>query len=423
MSKRVNKRKNTAKPVETRSLSEVEVLSATTSQSAKKAQAPTMAPKVVRKAIPQTRRDIADWKNALRIAFACEPKQYLIQDIFSDVTGDARLTSQINNRNEQTISAAFEMIKADNSVDETATTALREIAVMSDIFKFILESEWFGSSLIELSQVNGVKKVELIKRQNVVADLGRFYPDTSLSTYIEYRNVREFGKWILEFNSEHIGQLNKVVPHVLFKKFAQSCWSELCEIFGIPPRYMKTNTQDPQMLDRAEDMMRELGSAAWFIIDTTEDFEFAQGVSTNGDVYSNLINLCNDELSMLVSGAIIGQDTRHGNESKEKMNIAILDRLVNADKRMVETYMNSIVIPALYRIGWIPTTTSRFRFCPIENTDKLWEMTKDILPHKEVDNNFIKDKFGIEVKDKAPRTGGGLNVLNLQEPGDLSFFD
>ena len=73
----------------------------------------------------------------------------------------------------------------------------------------------------------------------------------------------------MEFGSpRNYGLLNKAVPHALFKKFAHSCWSELCEIYGIPPRYIKTNTQDPEMLDRAEQMLRDMGSAAYFIIDT-----------------------------------------------------------------------------------------------------------------------------------------------------------
>ena len=145
---------------------------------------------------------------------------------------------------------------------------------------------------------------------------------------------------------------------------------------------------------------KEVGAAAWFIIDNTEDFEFANGVSTNGDVYSNLINLCNNEISMLVSGAVIGQDTKNGNESKEKISIQILDRLVDADKRMVEMYMNSVVIPSWIRIGWIPATTSRFRFQAAEDTDKLWSYTKELLQHKDVDNEFILEKFGIKVTNK-----------------------
>jgi phage gp29-like protein len=332
--------------------------------------------------------------------YLSEPKNSLIQDIYSEVVNDALLASQLNNRKEQTISAPFEMVAEDGKVDDKITSLLRDIPVITDIMSMIWDSEWFGYSLIELSQKNGIKKVELVNRRNVVPATGRFYPDTSMSSFIEYRNVREYGKFILEFDAEHIGLLNKTVPHIMFKKFAQSCWSELCEIFGIPPRYIKTDTRDPQMLDRAEKMMQEVGAAAWFIIDSTEDFQFAHGVNTDGNVYSNLINLCNNEFCMLVSGAIIGQDTRHGNESKEKTSITLLKRLGNADKRMVETYMNTVVIPAFYRIGWLPGTTSKFRFSASEDTDKLWEIIKDLLPHKNVDNSFIEEKFGVKVSDK-----------------------
>ena len=362
---------------------------------------PTLAPRIAPKAISQVRRDIADWKWSKQLATQPkEPKIYLLQDVFTDITGDALLTSQMNNRREQTISAPFEMVSSENRVDDRITKTIQEIPILIDMLAHIWDSEWYGCSVVEQSVKNGAKSVELINRRNIIPSNGRFYPDTSMNSYVEYRDVREFGAWILEFNSGGIGLLDKVVPHVLFKKFAQSCWSELCEIYGIPPRVMKTETRDPAMLDRAESMMREVGAAAWFIIDNTEDFQFAKGVDTNGDVYNNLISLCNNELSMLVSGAIIGQDTKHGNESKEKISIALLDRLVNADKRMTETYMNTLVIPSWIRIGWIPATASRFRFKAVEDTDKLWTYTEALLPHKNVDNAFIEEKFGIKVTDK-----------------------
>ncbi len=364
---------------------------------------PTMANKVARKQVLQTRQDITDWKWCERLYYSPqEPKSYLIQEIFADISNDALITSQLNNRKEQTISAPFEMVTSDEKLDEKLTDALQAIPVTTDIFGHILDSDWYGNSTIELSMQKNMHKCTLINRRNIVGgEFGRFYPDTSMNQYIEYRDVAEYGKWILEFDADNIGLLNKAVPHILFKKFAQSCWSELCEIYGIPPRVMKTETRDPEMLDRAEEMMREVGASAWFIIDSTEEFDFAKGVDTNGDVYNNLINLCNNETSMLVSGAIIGQDTKHGNESKEKTSIGILERLVNSDKRMVEKYMNSIVIPAFCRIGWLPSTTSRFRFAEIEDTDKLFTMVERILPYKEVDSDWLQEKFRIKVSDKA----------------------
>ena len=88
----------------------------------------------------------------------------------------------------------------------------------------------------------------------------------------------------------------------------------------------------------------------------------------------------------------------------------ITDRLVQADKRMIENYMNSLVIPALYRIGWIPATTSRFKFTAAEDIDKLFEMTVKVMPHKKVSDKFIKEKFGIDVE------GDRYEIMQPTEP-------
>lgn len=366
-----------------------------------RAKAPTFMPRVIKKSVSQTQRDIADWKNAIRLAsLAKDPKFYLLQDLYDLICNDALLSSQINNRHEMSISTPFELIKEDGKVDDQATLEIRSLPFILDVFDAILKSEAYGYNLGEFSSANGLKYFNLIPRQNVDPVNGRFYPDYSSSNYIEYRNIAEYNKWIIEFNSGTFGLLNKSVPHVLFKKFAQSCWSELCEIFGIPPRYVKTNTQDEGMLMRAETMLKEMGAAASFVIDTEEEFEFAQGVDTNGDVYNNLIRLCNNENSMLWSGAVVGQDTENGNRSKEEVSVSILDRLISSDMRTIERYMNNTVIPALVAIGWLKQTTCKFRFSAVEDPSKLWKMVTDVLPYKDVENEFITEKFGIPVKDK-----------------------
>ncbi len=388
-----------------------------------KVKSPTIAPRVVKKSVFQTRLDIADWNNAKRLAqLADNPKFYLLQNLFDEIANDGLLTSQINNRHEITSAADFEFVNADNKVDDRLTAALQDIPITADIIKAILDSEMYGYNLVELSSDRfGNKKMDVIPRQNLDPVHGRFYPDIYQRNYVEYRDTAEFGKFLLEFYSGHLGLLNKTVPHVLFKKFAQSCWSELCEIYGIPPRYVKTNTTDPAMLDRAEKMLNEMGAAAAFVIDTTEEFEFAQGVSTNGDVYNNLIKLCNNENSLLIAGVVIGQDTEHGNYSKEQTALSILDRLIAADKRFVESYMNSIVIPAFVSINWLPATSSKFRFSAVEDTEKLWSMVKDLLAFKEVDNEWITEKFGIPVKDKFIDSNQ-LRLLDHVTLGDPNFF-
>jgi phage gp29-like protein len=393
-----------------------------------KAHAPTIAPRVVKKSISKTRSDIADWKNALRIAqLSRNPKFVLLQELYGEISEDALLSSQISNRHERVIASPFEMVAPDDGkTDDAATLAIASIFQMQDIIKAILESEFYGYSLVELSVKDSLHCAEMIPRAHIDPVNGRFYPDAMQNTFITYREAKEYGKWLLEFNSGHVGLLNKTVPHVLFKKFAQSCWSELCEIFGIPPRYVKTNTQDEGMLSRAEEMLQEMGAAAAFVIDTTEEFQFAQGTATNGDVYNNLIRLCNNEMSMLVSGAVIGQDVEHGNYSKEAVSQNMLSQLIDADKRMVENYMNLTVIPALVSIGWIPACDARFRFADVEDKASVWQLVKDIIPYKDVDSKWIEDKFGIPVKDRiadeSSLSASNTKFLEHITGGDPDFF-
>ena len=320
--------------------------------------------KIVPKAISRVRKDLDSWRRALRQADSVDrPRRRELMDLYADVMLDALLTSQIEQRIGRTLSLEFSLKDASGKVDEEATRTLSSAVWFPLLVRYMLESVFYGHSLVELStsETDGIG-VTLIPRQNVVPEQGLLLYDSTADEGAYYRELREYGTYVVEFGAPgNYGLLNKAVPHALFKKFAHSCWSELCEIYGIPPRYIKTNTQDPAMLDRAEDMLRDMGSAAYFIIDTTEEFQFAQGVSTNGDVYNNLISLCNSEMSLLISGAQIGQDTKNGNRSKEEVGVKQLEKYVNSDKRQVEDWMNSIVLPALFRIGFLPVGL-RFSF-------------------------------------------------------------
>lgn len=358
--------------------------------------------KIVPKAISRIRKDMDSWRRALRQADSIErPRRKELMDLYADVMLDALLTSQIEQRIGRTLSAEFSLKDTAGKVDEASTRILSEAVWFPLLLRYMLESVFYGHSLVEFSasEVSGLE-VTLIPRQNVVPEKGLFLFDSTADDGVYYRDMREYGTYVLEFGSpRNYGLLNKAVPHALFKKFAHSCWSELCEIYGIPPRYVKTNTQDPEMLDRAEQMLRDMGSAAYFIIDTTEEFQFANGVSTNGDVYNNLISLCNSEMSLLVSGAQIGQDTKNGNRSKEEVSVKQLVKYVNADKRLMEDYMNSIVLPALTRLGFI-YDGRRFSFNSEEDTGQLWERTAQAMQYYDIDPDWIREKFGIEVTGK-----------------------
>lgn len=375
-----------------------------------------------KKSLSLIRSDVKQWKTAWQMTSADEPKNYNLQLLYdTEVMQDALLTSQMENRINKALKTEFAIkSKKSGEKDEQQTMIMAQSLGVRTILTEILLAHYLGYSLLELAvTINDSGELELIvnpvPRTNVVPQNGRFYSDYSEDRFIEYRNLAEYGSYILEFDTGGVGLINKVVPHVLFKKFAFSCWSELCEIFGIPPRVMKTDTQNPSMLNRAKQMMMDTGAAAWFIIDESEKFEWGQGVQTNGDVFKQLIGSENNEIAMLISGAIIGQDTKNGNRSKDESAREVLMELVQSDLKRLEMIMNSKVIPALVKIGFLKGEI-RFEFDATEDLDSLWAKTREAWQEFNVDPEWVKDKFGIEITGVKENKATGQNL-------QLDFFD
>ena len=372
---------------------------------------------IVPKTISQTRKDIKEWLSAQQMATAAEnAKRYPLYNLYAEIQKDLHLQSQINNRMLKSLSKAFVIKDKSGKVDEELTLLLNNQNWVYGINKAILETVYNGHSLIELNYLNENLTVTLIPRQNVDPVKGLiFYDYTDDGKKLDYRNQKEYGSWLMEFGeNKDLGLLNGCVPHVLFKRFGQSCWSELAEIYGIPPRVMKTNTQDKVMTNRAKQMMTDMGSAAWFIIDDSESFEFAKGVNTNGDVYKNLITLCNNEMSMGISGAVVGQDTQNGSNAKEAASISIVDDLVNSDMTLIKQYWNTTVIPGLVLLGIVPEGCT-FGYAPSEDLAQLWKITTEAANFLEIDPQWVKTKFGVEVIGAKKADAGQKLSLNFGE--------
>lgn len=366
------------------------------------------AARIAPKSVSQARADIATWNAARRAAQNVNnPSRAKLQRLYKNILVDAHLTAQINLRTEYVQSIPGILMRG-AEVAEEETELIASASWARELDRRILETTFYGTSLVELTpDREGGVRVDLLPRENVVPERGLLLLSEDDTEGIPYREVREYGTWVLEFGTPgDFGLLDKAVPHVLFARFAQSCWSELCEIYGIPPRVLKTNTQDPAMLGRGEAMMRDMGAAAWFIIDETESFEFARGADTNGDIYRNLISVCKEATSELIVGAVLGQDTLNGNRSKEESGLKLLSKIVEADKARRAACWNDIVLPALARIGLLPPGLT-FQNQPEEDLEILWTQTHQAMQYYHVSAEWIKTKFGIEVTGERESAAGG----------------
>ncbi len=377
----------------------------------------TISSQIIERSVTGTRKDIQDWRRSENIALNVEGrKMWPIQLLFKNILKDTTLTSQIENRRLKVLSAAFVLQDAAGNELEDLTRVHQNAKWINAINSAIFERKLFVHSLIELVKEKDKINVNLIPRENVDPFAGVVYPDYLGIQTIDYRNADEYNNTLFEFgeNFEDLGLLNKAVPHVLMKRFTQSCWSELCEIYGIPPRVMKTNTHNPSMRAKGEQMLRDMGAAAWMLIDTTEDFQFAQGVSTNGDVYKNFMDFCNAELRLLITGVQLGQDSKNGSRSKEEVALDMFNDLINADCSEIEEEWNTKIMPACIELGIFPKGT-RYVYPPVEDIEELFKRTQQALQHYEVDAKWYKQKFGVEVTERKQPTNVLQQGLNIND--------
>lgn len=367
----------------------------------------------------QTARDMQHWRRAKQVATRVDlPKRDLLDDLVNDLLYDTHLSSQMELRRDRSLAKPYTILKADGSTDEETTALLSQSSAFSTLMQIALETPFFGHSLVEiLPTPEGLFTANLLPRRHVVPKLGWILFDLSDSKGYDYRSDPGYGKTLIEMGDPNdLGILFDCAPATIYKRYAMASWSEFCEIYGIPPRVLKINTDDSEAMQRAADMMQRMGSANWAIVDKDEDLSFAAGVSDNGNIFQKLIYAAKEDVSLKICGATLGQDTQYGNRSKEESSLDLLEAKCSADRRMLERIMTSTVLPALARQGFIPEGL-RFAYPQEEDKEALWTRTVSLLPYYNVDEEWIRNTFGVEITDaKSQLPFGGQLAMRPQAP-------
>ena len=358
--------------------------------------------KLIATSTHRAKRDVQHWRSALRQAENTDsPKRASLYNIYEDVILDGHLSSLIQKRTMAVIGSSFAVHK-DTEIDVEKTELLKKPWFVK-FLKIAMESIYWGHSLLQIGDlVDGeISTVELIKRKHIIPEKGMFTIRQGDETGIRYREDKKYYDYLIEIGETHdLGLLNPAVPHALYKRFATGAWSEYAELFGAPTRYAKTNTKDAESLNRMEDMMINMGSFQYAIIDDSEELNFIETSKTNGEVYERLITQTNSELSKIIQGTVIGEASQGGSRSKEEVGERTTQEITRADKQWVQGYINHFLFPKLIKLGY-PLQNCRFQWQKSKDINSLWNITKGLLPHYNIDEEFISDTFGIPVTKKT----------------------
>lgn len=384
----------------------------------------SVASRITEHQVVRLRADLGQWRNALSWAENIYyPDRTELLRLYREAVLDSHLSSVMETRKLNLLSQPFKIVaKAGGKEDEKLTRLFQT----PWFYKFCLEAmeaRFWGPRIVELlPPVDGeFAGLEVIQPEMTIPEFGLIRDAPGAVTGVHYREGAD-APWIIQLgDSRDLGLLHKAIPHVIWKKNATSAWSEYCERFALPIRTVTMDLQDEDRQE-VENMLRNMGRAAYAILPPGTEFEFHQPQTFNTDVFSGLIDYPNKELSKLILGQTM--TTEDGSSKAQgEVHERVADKYTLADK----TYVRNLVMWELWDkllLHGYPVAGFEFKWDESENLpkEKLFTIVQGIMKDSgfRVTQKYLVETFGVELEDKpeppAPVLAPGAPPTEDKQP-------
>ena len=366
-----------------------------------------------------TKKDLGTWRSAWQSAInAANPNRCLLYDVYTDVAIDLHLTGCVGQRKGMVTKCNFKLTDSAGKENEKAT-AIFKSEWFSDFMSLVLDSRYYGHSLIELGDVVKTATsmrysgVTLVPRKHVRPELGiivrNVYDDSSQG--IDYR-TGDIANWCIEAGKPYdLGLFLKCAPAALSKKNMLAFWDGFGEIFGMPIRIAKTTSNDEKERGMIENMLSKMGAAFWGVFQEGTDIEIKE--TSRGDaynVYDKRIDKANAEISKGLLGQTMTIDSG-SSLSQSEVHLEVFQNIVEQDRQFVANVVNDKLIPVMVKHGF-----------PVSGLTFEWDETEEYTPQDmrtveqmlvnggyDIDPQYFIDKYGIPIigkKEKLPLSAG-----------------
>ena len=364
-------------------------------------------------------QDIGKWRTALTAAENVNnPQRYWLLQTYNDIILDAHTTACIQQRKNLTLSRNFCVMNKDKSENEQLTEML-ESQWFRDFLDLSLDSMFWGYSLIQFDSLvnDNFNEVNLVPRQFVKPEFNIVTKNWGDTVGINYKEA-PYNEFCIGVGKQRdLGLLNKVAPLVIWKKNALSAWAQHQEIFGSPIRIGKTSSRDKKTTDNMDNMLKNMGVAAWGRFDTSDIIELIESNKSDAYmVFDMMIERCNSEIAKLILGQT-GTTAEKSFVGSAEVHERILQQYGENDEHFIENVLNYQLIPMLEGLG------IKFNGAKIETEEDdelgLVERSKidlELLKYYEIDPEYIEKTYGTPViKKVVPVDNGIVDVKNKLE--------
>jgi phage gp29-like protein len=348
--------------------------------------------------------EIDKWRQALRQAESrANPYRKALYEIYHELDLDPFLNSlkekRIRNVRGQRIHYA------EDGTDTAETNRLLEAPWFSGTIRRIMESLFWGHSLLEFSLESGmIAKANLIPRQHVRPELQIVVLNPFDMTGLSY-NEPPYAAYTLEATAEDgFGLYNVAAANVIYKRGGMADFANFVEVFGSPIREYRYDPATPGAKEEVEKVARDSSNSGAVIVPKDwADFVLHQTGSTSSSkpVHSTFIQDLKDELAILILGQTM--TTQNGSsKSQGEVHQDEQEKITQDDMLFVENILNYNLKPKLAALGY-PVEKGSFRFDRTEAIPIQTQLDMDIKLAAVIDvpADYFYSKYNIPMPDRT----------------------
>lgn len=377
--------------------------------------------------------DIAHWRYACQCAINIDnPNRQLLYDIYNDVDLDLHLSGGIGQINGFVKARSFKLTDEKGEEDAEAAKYFNR-TWFKDLLDYILESVYWGHSLIELGNIItgddgrlSFDGVRLMPRKHVIPEYHRIVKTQGddWRNGIDYHDTRYSAYLIEAGRPDNLGLYKKAAMQTIPKKYALAFWDTFAEMFGIPIRIAKTSSRDPKDKAQLESMMDKMSFKAWGVFDDLTDIELVE--SSKGDafnVYDQRVERANSELSKLILQQTMTIDDG-SSYSQSNTHFKVFRNLIEAYCDMIRDIANNQLLPRMVMFGF-PLKGLEFNWNdPVDYTpEQQIAFETMVLNNFETDGAYFEDKYGIKVGGRLQQQLSLPALPDKNAKPEGGFFD
>lgn len=324
--------------------------------------------------------DLNSWKTALMLATDPDnPDKQNLKALYDNMKLDNHLGSVIETRISKTQQSPFKLEhKTTKERNEDAETLFKTLW-FQDFIKFVLESKFEGTKLIELFQTDeGGKLSEIteIPQSHFNPKKGIILKEPGQPTGTDYKNG-PLSNFYIQIGKDYkdLGTFALIAPIILAKKLGLGSWLDFIEKYGVPPLFVTTDREDDDRLLELFEMATNFKANNFMIGRGNEKFEIPNITSTNSqEAFDGLIKRADNEISKRFLGGT-GLTDEKGFVGSVEIQFEFAQFRFTSDKLLVSYVVNEKLIPLLIKLSPVYSFLKDYRF----EWDDEDEMTVDKL--------------------------------------------